>query len=144
MSMKILIKIFLAVWIVILSGCSRDERSEHILSEAEQLSGIQALLAKAPKNIAEREDLPEWLSQFIDNLAPDNTREVAAYKAKWKGEVIFYVSDEYSSCIMCSTFKSNGEIIDWSINDTFDFLNSSTDWECIYLSKSKYNDYHDL
>lgn len=140
--MKFLLKTILSVLLVILTGCASDQSSErNALSESEQLAFLQKLIAKAPKHIAERENLPEWLSQFIDNLAPDNTREVAAYQAIWKGEVVYYVSDQFFSCIMCSTFTSEGEIIDWSINNSDDFLKSSTDWECIYLSK---NNFHDL
>lgn len=141
MQMKFLLKTILSVLLVILAGCADDQSSkEDTLSESEQFALLQKLTAKAPKHLAERENLPQWLSQYIDHLEPDNLREVAAYRAIWKGEVVYYVSDQYFSCIMCSTFTSDGETIDWSINNSDDFLKSSTDWECIYLSEFKYHD----
>jgi len=140
MQLKFLLKTIVTVFVVVLAGCTVHLPSENTLSESEQYETIQELIAKAPKNIAERDNLPRWLSQYIDSLKPDNVREVAAYRARWKGNVVYYVSDLFSSCIMCATFTSDGEKIDWSINNSDDFLKSSTDWECIYLSKSKYHD----
>lgn len=140
MSRKFLLKNILTVLVLVLAGCADNEHSESTLSESEQREKIQKLLAKAPKHIAERDDIPVWLSEFIDALEPDNSREVAAYRANWKGAVVYYVSDEYFSCIMCTTFDSDGEQLDWARINPKEFLESATDWECIYFSNSKFKD----
>lgn len=121
----------------VLTGCSSNESSERELSESEQLRLVRKTLAKVPKEVGEEKDLPVWLSEFIQSLEPDNMREVAAYKTRWKGKTVYYVYDGYFSCLLCTTFYSDGERLDWSIVDPEEFWETSTDWECIYLSEFK-------
>ena len=137
MKINLFVKSILLVLVAVLTGCNSDENSETTLSESEQLLLVRKALARAPEQIVEEEDLPEWLSEFVYSLTQDSIREVAAYQAKWEGEDVYYVYDLYASCLMCSTFKSDGERIDWSETDVVEFWESATDWKCIYLRKTK-------
>ena len=137
MKRNLFVKSILLVLVAILTGCNSEENPENTLSESEQLLLVRKALAKAPEQIAEEEDLPEWLSEFVNTMTMDDIRDVAAYQAKWEGEDIYHVFDSYASCLMCSTFKSDGERIDWSETDVVEFWESATDWKCIYRHKSK-------
>ena len=137
MKRNLFVKSILLVLVAILTGCNSEENPENTLSESEQLLLVRKALAKAPEQIAEEEDLPEWLSEFVNTMIMDDIRDVAAYQAKWEGEDVYYVYDLYASCLMCSTFKSDGERIDWSETDVVEFWESATDWKCIYLRKTK-------
>lgn len=140
MTIKLFAKSILLVLFTALTSCISDDRMDNTLTESEQLSLVRKALANAPEQIIEKKDLPLWLSEFIDNLRPDEERDVMVFKGKWEEDVVYYVFDAYFSCIMCSTFKSNGEIFDWSKYDTNEFWESTTDWKCIYQSKRKFND----
>ncbi|MBD5261730.1 MAG: hypothetical protein HDS38_06325 [Bacteroides sp.] len=137
MKRNLFVKSILLVLVAILTGCNSEENPENTISESEQLLLVRKALAKAPEQIAEEEDLPEWLSEFVNTMTMDDIRDVAAYQAKWEGEDIYYVFDSYASCLMCSTFKSDGDRIDWSKTDLWEFWESATDWKCIYRHKSK-------
>ena len=137
MKRNLFVKSILLVLVATLTGCNSEENSENTLSESEQFILVRKALAKAPEQIAEEEDLPEWLSEFIDSLAPDNIRKVAAYQARWNGEDVYYVWDEYFSCFTCATFTADGRRFDWSEIDSKEFWESATDWKCIYMHKSK-------
>ncbi|MBD5420733.1 MAG: hypothetical protein HDR47_05840, partial [Bacteroides sp.] len=121
MKRNLFVKSILLVLVATLTGCNSEENSENTLSESEQFILVRKALAKAPEQIAEEEDLPEWLSEFVNTMTMDDIREVAAYQAKWEGEDIYYVFDSYASCLMCSTFKSDGDRIDWSEIDSKEF-----------------------
>lgn len=136
MNIKVFAKSMALVVIAVLTGCSSKDSSEYELSGSEQLRLVRKALDGAPEEVRE-ESLPVWLSEFIDSLEPDNMREVAVYRAIWKDETVYYVYDGYFSCIMCTTFKSDGKRFDWSKIDPVEFWETSTDWECIYLSKFK-------
>ena len=137
MKRNLFVKSILLVLVAILTGCNSEENPENTISESEQLLLVRKALAKAPEQIAEEEGLPEWLSEFVNTMTMDDIRDVAAYQAKWEGEDIYYVFDSYASCLMCSTFKSDGDRIDWSKTDLWEFWESATDWKCIYRHKSK-------
>lgn len=139
MNLKNLAKSILLALVVVLTGCEGEKSLENTLSEPEQLRLVREALADVPEQIVEKENLPEWLSEFIDNLAPDNIRDVAVFQGNFKGEQVYYVYDGFFSCIMCSTFKSDGETFDWSKNDSEEFWKSTADWKCIYISKSNIN-----
>lgn len=138
MDIKLLVKSILLIMAAALSGCGGDESSDITLPETEQVRLVEEMFANAPEQIIEKENLPVWLSEFIDSLAPDNGRDTAAYQAQWKGEDVYYVYDGFSSCIMCFTFHSDGGQFDWSKIDTKDFWESTTGWKCIYISKNKW------
>lgn len=140
MRINLFAKSLLLVLVAILTGCSSNEDPEYTNPELISLSFLHEAIAKASKQNFEKEDLPVWLTEFIHNLKPDNGRNVAAFQAKWKGEVVYYVYDDYFSCIACATFKSDGEKLDWSDNDFYEFWESPLNWEIIYLSKSKIHD----
>ena len=137
MKRNLFVKSILLVLVATLTGCNSEENSENTISESEQFILVRKALAKAPEQIAEEEDLPEWLSEFVNTMTMDDIREVAAYQAKWEGEDIYYVFDSYASCLMCSTFTADGDRIDWSEVDSKEFWKSATDWKCIYMHKSK-------
>lgn len=137
MKINLFVKSILLVLVATLTGCNSEENSENTISESEQLLLVRKALAKAPEQIAEEEDLPEWLSEFVYTLTQDDARKVMVYQAKWKEEDVYYVYDMYASCLMCSTFKSDGDRIDWSETDLWEFWESATDWKCIYMHKSK-------
>ena len=137
MKRNLFVKSILLVLVAILTGCNSEENPENTLSESEQFLLVRKALAKAPEQIAEEEDLPEWLSEFVNTMTMDDIREVAAYQAKWEGEDIYYVFDSYASCLMCSTFTADGDRIDWSEIDSKEFWEYATDWKCIYMHKSK-------
>lgn len=119
----------------VFAGCSSIEDPENNNLESASLSFVYDAIAKASEHNFEKENLPGWLTEFIYNLEPNNERNVAAFQTTSKGEVIYYVYDEYFSCQMCATFKSNGEKVDWSSKDSDDFFKSTKHWELIYLNK---------
>lgn len=140
MKRNLFVKSILLVLVAVLTGCNSEENPENTLSESEQLLLVRKALAKAPEQIAEEEGLPEWLSEFIDTLAPDDMRKVAVYQARWNEENVYYVWDDYFSCLTCSTFKADGQRFDWSEINPKEFWESATDWKCIYLCKNKITD----
>lgn len=137
MNINLFVKSILLILALALTGCGKDERLENTIPESEQLLLVNNALANASEKDIEKKDMPMWLSEFIDSLEPDNLRNVAAYQANWKGEVVYYVTDDYFSCVFCTTFKSDGERFDWSEIDPKEFWESATDWECIFLSPFK-------
>lgn len=137
MNSNLFVKSILLVLVALLTGCSSYEQPENTISESEQLLLVSNALSDVSKKDIEKKDMPVWLSDFIDNLKPDNIRNIVAYQAKWKGMDVYYVYDDYFSCLMCTTFKSDGERFDWSKIDPRDFWESATDWECIYRSSFK-------
>ncbi len=138
--MKILLKAILSVLVVMLAGCTNDESSENSTLNGVSLSFVFEAFANASENNFQQENLPVWLLDFVLNLKQDDIQDVAAFRAKWRGEDIYYVYDCYSSCLLCNTFKSDGEKFGTSNNDFFEFWNSAPHWELIYLSKSKFHD----
>lgn len=138
--MKTFVKSILVALVAVLTGCGNEESLDNTTLENVSLSFVHEAIANASEMNFEQENLPGWLTEYIHNLMPDNARDVAAFQAKWKGEVVYYVYDDYFSCMLCTTFKSDGEKLDGSNNDFFEFWNSSPDWEIIYLSKSKIHD----
>ena len=138
--MKIIVKSILLVLIAVFAGCGNEEGPENTTYEMAPFYLLHDAIANSSEMSFEKENLPEWLTEYIFSLKPDNGRDVAAFQAKWKGEDIYYVYDEYFSCLMCSTFHSNGEQFDWTENDPEKFWKSAKDWEIIYLSKSKIHD----
>ena len=137
MKINLFAKSLMLILAVALAGCSSNEDPEYITSELVSLSCLHEAIAKSSKQNFEKDNLPVWLTEFIHSLKPDNGRDVAAFQTKWKGEVVYYVYDEYFSCIACATFKSDGEKLDWSDNDFYELWESPLNWEIIYLSKSK-------
>ncbi len=140
MSMKILLKAILSVLVVMPAGCTNDESSENSTLNGVSFSFVPDAIANASENNFQQENLPVWLLDFVLNLKQDDIQDVAAFRAKWRGEDIYYVYDTYSSCLLCNTFKSDGEKFSTSNNDFFEFWNSAPHWELIYLNKSKLHD----
>lgn len=140
MNINLFAKSILLVLAAVSYGCSSDESSDKTLSESEQILLVRKAVANAPEKISEKENLPVWLSELIDRLGVDDMVEVVVYQGKWKGEIVYYVSDTYSSCLTCNTFKTDGERFDWSKIDSADFWKSATDWNIIYVIKSKISD----
>lgn len=135
MNIRLFTKGILLALVAILTECSDEANPENTLFESMPLSMVDKAIANANGQVLETENLPEWLSDYIDNMKPDNMRNVAAFQGKWKGESVYYVYDDLFSCILCATFNSDGVAIDWSKTDSKDFWKSSTDWEIVYLSK---------
>ncbi len=117
-----------------------DENSENKNSGDDVIQAIWPAIISGYEQDFEKDDIPKWLLEYIDSLKPDNVRNVAAFQGKWKGEVVYYVHDDYFSCVLCDTYKADGEKIDWSKIDYKEFFKSVTDWECIYLSKFRIQD----
>lgn len=140
MNINLFTKSILLVLVVMLPGCKNEESPENTTLESVSLSFVTEAIANSSEKNFEKENLPGWLTEYIHHLKPDNDRDVAAFQAKWKGEVIYFVYDCYSSCLLCDTFKSDGKKFDGSNKDFFEFWNSSPDWEIIYLSKSNLHD----
>lgn len=140
LSMQLLAKWILLFTIAVLTGCNKNEDLKDKSLETVSLSFVHEAISNAPEKNFEKENLPVWLTDFIHNLKPDNGRDVAAFQTQWKGEVIYYVYDDFFSCLLCTTFKSNGEKFDASTNNFFEFWASEQDWEMVYLSKSKIHD----
>ncbi len=140
MSMKNLLKAILSVLVVMVAGCTKDESSENSTLNGVSFSFVFEAIANTSENNFQQENLPVWLLDFVLNLKQDDIQDVAAFRARWRGEDIYYVYDSYSSCLLCNTFKSDGEKFGTSNNDFFEFWNSAPNWELIYLSKSKIHD----
>lgn len=141
--MKTFVKSILVILVAVLAGCAKEESLENEESlelESISLSFVREAIANASEKNFEKENLPAWLTEYIHGLKPDNIRDVAAFQTKWKGEILYYVYDDYFSCLLCTTFKSDGEKLDGSDNDFYDFWNSPRDWDLVYLSKSKIHD----
>ena len=81
MKRNLFVKSILLLLVATLTGCNSEENPENTLSESEQFILVRKALAKAPEQIAEEEDLPEWLSEFVNTMTMDDIREVAAYQA---------------------------------------------------------------
>lgn len=140
MNMKFFATSILLVIVAVLTGCSSNESPEDETIEIVPLTLLSEAIADPSVVTVEKEELPVWLSDYIDSLKPDNFRDVAAFHAKWKGEDVYYVHDAFSSCLLCATFHSNGEKINWSEINPAEFFKSAADWKIIYLSKSKIHD----
>ncbi|MCM1490125.1 MAG: hypothetical protein NC095_04790 [Muribaculum sp.] len=138
--MKTFVKSILVVLVAVLAGCAKEESPENETLESVSLSFVHEAIANASEKNFEKENLPAWLTEYIHGLRPDNFRNVAAFQTKWKGEIVYYVYDDYFSCLLCTTFKSDGEKFDGSDNDFYAFWNSPRDWDIVYLSKSKIHD----
>lgn len=138
MKINIWIKSIFLVFVAVLTGCSSNEDPENTTLDIVSISFVHEAIANASEMNFEKENLPVWLTEFIHNLEPDNGRDVAAFQAKWKGEVVYYVYDDFFSCILCTTFKSDGKKFE-SNNDFVEFWKSEPDWEIIYLSKGKFH-----
>lgn len=138
MKINIWIKSIFLVFVAVLTGCSSNEDPENATLDIVSISFVHEAIANASEMNFEKENLPAWLTEFIHNLEPDNGRDVAAFQAKWKGEVVYYVYDDFFSCILCTTFKSDGKKFE-SNNDFVEFWKSEPDWEIIYLSKGKFH-----
>lgn len=130
MNMRLFAKSILLILVAVLTGCGSDD------PETDSGMIVGKDFANVPQQIVEKEELPVWLSEYIDGLHLDGMREIFVYQCKWKGEDIYYVHDTYSSCMLCSTFKSDGEIFDWEKESPDDFWKLSTDWKCIYLIRN--------
>lgn len=124
--------------IAFLIGCSQED-PENATPEIVSISFVHEAIANASEKNFEKENLPVWLTEFIHDLKPDNGRDVAAFQTRWKGEVVYYVYDDYFSCLLCTTFKSDGRKFE-SNKDFVEFWESEPDWEIIYLNKSKIHD----
>lgn len=141
MNMKLFARSITLVLAAAFAGCGSDEPPE--ITQSGPVTLIQNAIESDVDLNTTTENLPGWLSEYIEDLRPDNTRDVAAFQGKWKGKDVYYVSDAYSSCFMCATFWSDGGKVNWSDydeKDIYGFWESSTDWKCIYLSKAKYHD----
>lgn len=139
MTIKLFAKGILILLVVALIGCNSNEDPENSTLDVVSLSFVQEAIKNASENNFEKENLPVWLSEYLHNLKPDNIRDVAAFQTKWKGEYIYYVYDEYSSCLLCATYKFDGSKFN-SNNNFVDFWNSEPEWEIIYLRKSIIHD----
>lgn len=140
MNIKFFLQTILSILVVILAGCTSEESSENLKLEGVAFSFVLEAIDNASENEFQQDNLPDWLHDFVLNLKQDDIQDVVAFQTKWKGEVIYFVYDTYSSCLLCNTFKSNGEKFGSSNNEFFEFWNSAPYWELIYLSKSKIHD----
>ena len=136
MKLSLFAQSILLVVVAAFTGCSSED-PETTTPDGISISFVHEAIAGASEPNYEKEDLPVWLTEYIYSLKPDNIRDVAAFQSKWKGEAVYYVYDDYHSCITCSTFKSDGEMFDWTKTDPKKFWQSVSNWEMIYLSKSK-------
>ncbi len=133
MKINLFAKTILLLLSLVLAGCSAEERTENTVTDPVEI--VRKAIRNTPQQDIANADLPVWLSEFIDSRASYDIRDLAAIKGNWKGEDVYYVYDEFSSCLACFTFNSKGEQFDWSKIDTEKFWESVTDWKCIYLRK---------
>ncbi len=136
MNIRLFAKSLLFALVAVLSGCSNEEPEDannYVIS----ISFVADAIKNAPEPNYEKANLPEWLTEFIYDLKPDNIRDVAAFQGIWKGEVIYCVYDQFSSTFLRAIFNSDGQKVNWSEKEYAEFWRSEIDWECVFLSKSK-------
>ncbi len=140
MNIKLITKSLLLALVAVLAGCSSNEEPEDANNYVISISFVADAIKNAPEPNYEKANLPEWLTEFIYDLHPDNIRDVAAFQGIWKGEVIYCVYDQFSSTFLRAIFNSDGQKVNWSEKEYAEFWRSEIDWECVFLSKSKLHD----
>ena len=132
--MKFIIISIVSLFLLVTVGCSNDKDNFTVNTEEEFLNEI----VNAPQNIVPKEELPEWLSDYIEKLSdtPPELSKLKVYMGIWKGTSVFFIYNMVNSCLFCDVFYEDGNRIEWEHqNDINEFMTNSKDWICIYVLK---------
>ncbi len=121
MNIRLFAKSLLLALVAVLAGCSSNEEPEDANNYVISISFVADAIKNAPEPNYEKANLPEWLTEFIYDLKPDNIRDVAAFQGIWKGEVIYCVYDQFSSTFLRAIFNSDGQKVNWSEKEYAEF-----------------------
>jgi len=119
--------VFLLLFGMLAIGCSKSDDK----SFWEQLQS-------APSVSISKKNLPNWLidkinqyeEQYANQLSMIN---VKIYKGKWKNHTLYYLSDKFDSCLLCSVFYDNGkQLVLNNDSEVNNFVTTSKNWVLIY------------
>jgi hypothetical protein len=115
--------------VLLLAGCGAKETESY---QKRFLERIQSLPLSSGYRI------PEWLSDKIQVIETsyreqESIAHVRIYQGEWKERRIYYIYDNFSSCLLCETYYEEGEKIVWvSEQLSNDFQGSTKNWRLIY------------
>jgi len=135
MALCVVCTVFIAA--VLSGGCNEKDGFSKI-DEGEFFANLKS----APFVIVPREELPDWLNDWIDLISEDFvgkpitgvSRQAEVHRGKWKEQTIYNVWSVHSNSLLCIR-NEKGEDMEVSTGDVFnrdDFFSKSKDWELIY------------
>ncbi len=115
------------------TGCGKEEKE----NSSEEL--FMSNLYTAPHNIVAKNDMPDWLSDKMNQIEKETEKDIAVikirlYQGEWNNKKIYVIINYLSSCLYCDVYYENGEQVIWSKEDitTDSFSCTSENWELIY------------
>ena len=114
-------------------GCGKEKKENS--SEDFFLSNLYT----APHNNVAKNDLPDWLSDKMNQIEKETEKDIAIikirlYQGEWKNKKVYVLINSLSACLYCEVYYENGEQIVWNKEDvsTDNFSRTSENWELIY------------
>jgi len=109
-------------------GCKDNEK----VNDVEDM--FLTRLRSAP--LVEGEDLPDWLSFKIEEIerqaAPKSLTQIRIYQGEWENEVVYFITNDFYSCLFCEIYYKNGEHIALNSTNVNEFSITSSSWTYIY------------
>jgi len=125
--------VFLILMMVIF-GC-KENHEKTKMDEDTFLRNLES----APAVIVPIEDLPEWLSQTIEDLiinyvgkAYTSLKPAEIYRGEWNKRTVYYITHPHSSCALCFYDEKSERILLGSQEDLIKFYSLSKKWELIF------------
>ena len=100
------------------------------------LGDLPKLMESSTTELLSKEDIPIWLAEKTSEIEK-TVPPMAIYKVyqcNWRSKTIFFIYNNFSSCLLCDTYYDDGKKVEWQKTaDSEDFINNSTRWKCIYV-----------
>ena len=122
-------------------SCSSNESVDDLLTRSTQENAESGYTwgtwigKNIPVDLVPISELPDWIRPSIEK-GKEVEMMISNYKifeGKWKGEKVYYINNDFSSCIGCLYYHQDGrqfEPDDWG-EDGISYADFS-DWRCIW------------
>ena len=95
---------------------------------AEKISTYQL-----PQKLVEKNELPAWIAEWIDNIHPEAIVQISVDKFVWKNKTHYYFQSLYNQ-FLSEVYDENGNKIELLTGtEREELIKNSRDWVCIYL-----------
>ncbi|MDO8930188.1 MAG: hypothetical protein Q7W54_14530 [Bacteroidota bacterium] len=118
-------KIIPFIFMILFCACSENEYSvEEKLSEK---------MNSATSDIILVAEMPDWLQIKIHDIEKIPLVEAKAYQCEWKNQTVYFIYNNFNSCLMCDAYHTDGnKIIFKDDGESDDFTSTSKNWKLIW------------
>ena len=90
-------------------------------------------MTSASSDIILIEGMPDWLQIKIHDIEKTPLVEAKAYQCEWENQTVYFIYNNFNSCLMCDTYYTNGNKIAFEDDvESDDFISTSKNWKLIW------------